>query len=198
MKGKRFLISFLGTFSTGKTTLVKALREELKRYGSVEVIYGGTRLVRNHGIRISEEAGVLDQAVLTLCTVERLLSAYADFILVDEHLLLHLAYGEALGFDVWFLRKLKSLSDTVYRNFYERGFLVLNFLLPLIPLQETKFRSKDVGFRLEVQKNLEMLVVKDRFGFYEIAGSYSKGNKSEAVADRVSQVLSLILACQVK
>jgi len=194
--GGKFLISFLGTFSTGKTTLVKALGRELKRYGTVEMVFGGTRLVRHHGIKISEKARIPDQSVLTLCTIEKLLGSCADFVLVDEHLLLHVAYCTALGFESWFLKRLWGLVEGVYSALDAKGYSVLNFLLPLIPLQRSKYRSVSRKFRLKVQENLERLVLLDRFRFYRISG-YSVKERGTAVDDRVGQVLSVILSHQV-
>lgn len=172
-------IGITGTHSTGKTTLLHALRSE-PEFNGFEICDEVTRWVKSIGVEINEGGSDLSQELIMMKHVYNLYMF--DDMLADRTVLDGLVYTRALHLS-------KKVSDRTMRNVHntftrcigEYDFLF--YISPEFDIADDGVRSVDKEWQTIVQQIFEDSIDSFKIPVIKITGS---------VRQRVEQVLNHI------
>lgn len=187
------IVSISGAQCTGKTTLLNALKEQVRFKNRTAFMSSPSRKGNDKGIRINKEAGLVDQLwIVTSYTKELIETTRGDFdnVISDRCILdmlcytdYHYQHAEGIEKRWW-----EEMRDTVTQLLFhvEPLYNYHVILRPEFEIIPDGVRSNDPVFQKEIadlfEKNVNML--KD---FVPEKIVYVTGS----VEDRVQQILSL-------
>jgi nicotinamide riboside kinase len=171
-------ISFTGTHSTGKTTLLNCLKED-KQYSDYKFHDEITRTILSYGIDINENGNNLTQLLILDTHIRNLL--YPNFI-ADRCILDGVVYTE------WLYNNLK-IDEWVYtysKNLFKyliTQYDVLFYIKPEFSLIDDGVRSSNIDFQKEIYTIFEKYINDYNINVINITGT---------VEERLNQIKKYI------
>lgn len=172
-------IGITGVHSSGKTTLLNALRSEaqFKNYSFCTEI---TRWVKSLGFPINEDG---TDSTQTLIMMKHIYNLYMfDNFVTDRTAIDGYVYSQWL-FNQGKLSK--HVLEDVYKVFHKcvNSYDYILLIRPEFDIENDGTRSTDIRFRDEIDTLFQMTLDKEKIKYYQVSGS---------VRERVEQVLNII------
>jgi len=172
-------IGITGAHSSGKTTLLNALKSEpiFKDYDFCE---GVTRWVNSIGININEYGDDLTQELILMKHVYNL---YTHENMIADRTIL-----DVLVYSLWMFDKnkiTKETKETVYKVFLKaiKEYDYIFFIEPEFDIYDDGVRSSDKKFQEEIDNLFKQVLIKENINYNKVTGS---------VRQRVHQVMKTL------
>ena len=174
-------IGFCGTISVGKTTLVNALRE-LPEFADYEFRTERSKYLRDLGIPLNTDSTLKGQIIFF---AERSSELFVDDMITDRTVIDVMAFTRLAQSIPYFMAD--ALNDAVAHLIREYDYIF--YVSPEgVPLEDNGVRTIDAGYRKEIDKEIQKLILKhkNKFRSYtELSGT------TEERIEKIKQVMSL-------
>ncbi len=174
-------IGFCGTMSVGKTTLVNALRE-LPEFAEYEFRTERSKYLRDMGIPLNTDSTLKGQIIFF---AERSSELFVDDMITDRTVIDVMAFTRLAQSIPYFMAD--ALNDAVAHLIREYDYIF--YVSPEgVPLEDNGVRTIDAGYRKEIDKEIQKLILKhkNKFRSYtELSGT------TEERIEKIKQVMSL-------
>lgn len=172
-------IGFTGAQSTGKTTLLNALKSE-KCFKDFDFCEGVTRWVNSLGVAINEDG---DDTTQELILMRHIYNLYThDSMIADRTII------DVLVYTIWMFDNGKIEERTYNKvcNVFEKAikeYDYIFFIEPEFEVVDDGVRSSDTKFQEEINNIFKIVLTSRNISYTKISGS---------VRQRVSQVLEAL------
>jgi nicotinamide riboside kinase len=174
-------IGFCGTMSVGKTTLVNALKE-LPEFAGYEFRTERSKYLRDLGIPLNTDSTLKGQIIFF---AERSSELFVDDMITDRTVIDVMAFTRLAQSIPYFMAD--ALNDAVAHLIREYDYIF--YVSPEgVPLEDNGVRTIDAGYRKEIDKEIQKLILKhkNKFRSYtELSGT------TEERIEKIKQVMSL-------
>jgi nicotinamide riboside kinase len=160
-------IAITGAQSTGKTTLLNALKSEFSNTHLPIFLDEVTRKVREYGVSINEDGGNMTQVLIMNSHVENILheDSIMDRCALDGVVYTRWMYNKGLG-EEWVM----DYAERVFTLLIEKYDKIF-YLIPEFDIEDDGVRSTDIDFRNEIVTIFNEYIIECEIPVIQLTGS---------------------------
>ena len=170
-------IGLCGTMSVGKTTLVKALSEQVEQFKGYTFTTERSKYLNSLGIPLNHETTIEGQTVFL---AERVTELMQDRLITDRTILDVMAFTNCA-------KKVSYLDGDAFAEYASRFVKQYDYIFYISPegmeMEDNGIRETDAMYRKEIDKEIKKLLTKYRPVHYELKGS---------TEERINQMMKYI------
>ena len=170
-------IGLCGTMSVGKTTLVKALSEQVEQFKGYTFTTERSKYLNSLGIPLNHETTIEGQTVFL---AERVTELMQDRLITDRTILDVMAFTNCA-------KKVSYLDGDAFAEYASRFIKEYDYIFYISPegmkMEDNGVRETDAMYRKEIDKEIKKLLAKYRPVYYELKGS---------TEERINQMMKYI------
>ena len=170
-------IGLTGTMSVGKTTLVKALSEQVEQFKGYTFTTERSKYLNSLGIPLNHETTIEGQTVFL---AERVTELMQDRLITDRTILDVMAFTNCA-------RKVSYMDGDAFAEYASRFIRQYDYIFYISPegmeIEDNGVRETDVEYRKEIDEEIQKLLFECRPIFHTIKGS---------TEERIQQILKTI------
>ena len=170
-------IGLCGTMSVGKTTLVKALSEQVEQFKGYTFTTERSKYLNSLGIPLNHETTIEGQTVFL---AERVTELMQDRLITDRTILDVMAFTNCA-------KKVSYLDGDAFAEYASRFIKEYDYIFYISPegmkMEDNGVRETDAMYRKEIDKEIKKLLAKYRPVHYELKGS---------TEERINQMMKYI------
>ena len=170
-------IAISGAHSTGKTTLVNALKDSEKLNDFI---------FRSNLLRGLKEMGIPINEIGNTTTQLYVMTKFYEFLNTPGDAILDRCALDGMAYTMYFYNDMSFEMQQVFEGLFEqmvRKYDAICYVVPELPLKDDGVRSMDKNFYEQVVQNFEILIEEFQIPVHRISGS---------VEQRTEQVLNII------
>ena len=170
-------IGLCGTMSVGKTTLVKALSEQVEQFKGYTFTTERSKYLNSLGIPLNHETTIEGQTVFL---AERVTELMQDRLITDRTILDVMAFTNCA-------KKVSYLDGDAFAEYASRFIKEYDYIFYIssegMKMEDNGVRETDAMYRKEIDKEIKKLLTKYRPVHYELKGS---------TEERINQMMKYI------
>jgi len=170
-------IGFCGTMSVGKTTLVKALSEQVEQFRGYTFTTERSKYLNSLGIPLNHETTIEGQTVFL---AERVTELMQDRLITDRTILDVMAFTNCA-------KKVSYLDGDAFADYASRFIRQYDYIFYISPdgmeIEDNGIRETDITYRKEIDEEIKKLLFKYRPVHFELKGS---------TEERINQMMKTI------
>ena len=170
-------IGLCGTMSVGKTTLVKALSEQVEQFKGYTFTTERSKYLNSLGIPLNHETTIEGQTVFL---AERVTELMQNRLITDRTIIDVMAFTNCA-------KKVSYLDGDAFAEYASRFIKEYDYIFYISPegmeMEDNGIRETDAMYRKEIDKEIKKLLTKYRPVHYELKGS---------TEERINQMMKYI------
>lgn len=170
-------IGLCGTMSVGKTTLVKALSEQVEQFRGYTFTTERSKYLNSLGIPLNHETTIEGQTVFL---AERVTELMQDRLITDRTILDVMAFTNCA-------KKVSYLDGDAFADYASRFIRQYDYIFYISPdgmeIEDNGIRETDIIYRKEIDEEIKKLLFKYRPVHFELKGS---------TEERINQMMKTI------
>ena len=170
-------IGLCGTMSVGKTTLVKALSEQVEQFKGYTFTTERSKYLNSLGIPLNHETTIEGQTVFL---AERVTELMQDRLITDRTILDVMAFTNCA-------KKVSYLDGDAFADYASRFIRQYDYIFYISPdgmeIEDNGIRETDITYRKEIDEEIKKLLFKYRPVHFELKGS---------TEERINQMMKTI------
>ena len=170
-------IGLCGTMSVGKTTLVKALSEQVEQFKGYTFTTERSKYLNSLGIPLNHETTIEGQTVFL---AERVTELMQDRLITDRTILDVMAFTNCA-------KKVSYIDGDAFAEYASRFIRQYDYIFYISPdgmeIEDNGVRETDVEYRKEIDSEIKKLLFKYRPMHYELKGT---------TEERINQMMKII------
>ena len=170
-------IGFCGTMSVGKTTLVKALSEQVEQFKGYTFTTERSQYLNSLGIPLNHETTIEGQTVFL---AERVTELMQPRLITDRTIIDVMAFTNCA-------KKVSYTDGDAFAEYAKRFISQYHYIFYISPegmdIEDNGVRETDVTYRAEIDKEIKKLLKKYRPVYYELKGT---------TEERINQMMQYI------
>jgi deoxyadenosine/deoxycytidine kinase len=170
-------IGLCGTMSVGKTTLVKALSEQVEQFKGYTFTTERSKYLNSLGIPLNHETTIEGQTVFL---AERVTELMQDRLITDRTILDVMAFTNCA-------RKVSYMDGDAFAEYASRFVKQYDYIFYISPdgmgIEDNGIRETDAQYRKEIDEEIQKLLLKYRPVYFELKGS---------TEERINQMMKVI------
>ena len=170
-------IGLCGTMSVGKTTLVKALSEQVEQFKGYTFTTERSKYLNSLGIPLNHETTIEGQTVFL---AERVTELMQDRLITDRTILDVMAFTNCA-------KKVSYIDGDAFAEYASRFIKQYDYIFYISPdgmdIEDNGIRETDAKYRKEIDEEIQQLLFKYRPVHYELKGS---------TGERINQMMKII------
>ena len=170
-------IGLCGTMSVGKTTLVKALSEQVEQFKGYTFTTERSKYLNSLGIPLNHETTIEGQTVFL---AERVTELMQDRLITDRTILDVMAFTNCA-------KKVSYIDGDAFADYASRFIKQYDYIFYISPdgmdIEDNGIRETDAKYRKEIDEEIQQLLLKYRPVYYELKGT---------TEERINQMMKVI------
>jgi len=170
-------IGFCGTMSVGKTTLVKALSEQVEQFKGYTFTTERSKYLNSLGIPLNHETTIEGQ---TIFLAERVTELMQDRLITDRTILDVMAFTNCA-------KKVSYMDGDAFAEYASRFVKQYDYIFYISPegmeIEDNGVRETDAIYRKEIDEEIKKLLFKYRPIHFELMGT---------TEERINQMMKVI------
>ena len=170
-------IGLCGTMSVGKTTLVKALSEQVEQFKGYTFTTERSKYLNSLGIPLNHETTIEGQTVFL---AERVTELMQDRLITDRTILDVMAFTNCA-------KKVSYIDGDAFAEYASRFVKQYDYIFYISPdgmeIEDNGVRETDANYRKEIDEEIQKLLLKYRPVYYELKGT---------TEERINQMMKII------
>ena len=170
-------IGLCGTMSVGKTTLVKALSEQVEQFKGYTFTTERSKYLNSLGIPLNHETTIEGQTVFL---AERVTELMQDRLITDRTILDVMAFTNCA-------KKVSYIDGDAFAEYASRFVKQYDYIFYISPngmeIEDNGIRETDAKYRKEIDEEIQKLLLKYRPVHYELKGT---------TEERINQMMKVI------
>ena len=170
-------IGLTGTMSVGKTTLVKALSEQVEQFKGYTFTTERSKYLNSLGIPLNHETTIEGQTVFL---AERVTELMQDRLITDRTILDVMAFTNCA-------KKVSYIDGDAFADYASRFIKQYDYIFYISPdgmdIEDNGIRETDAKYRKEIDEEIQQLLFKYRPVHFELKGS---------TEERINQMMKII------
>tara|TARA_Y100001972_G_scaffold114610_1_gene150398 strand:- start:1452 stop:1976 length:525 start_codon:yes stop_codon:yes gene_type:complete len=170
-------IGLCGTMSVGKTTLVKALSEQVEQFKGYTFTTERSKYLNSLGIPLNHETTIEGQTVFL---AERVTELMQDRLITDRTIIDVMAFTNCA-------KKVSYIDGDAFANYASRFIRQYDYIFYISPegmgIEDNGVRETDIKYRKEINEEIKKLLFKYRPMHFELKGS---------TKERINQMMEII------
>ena len=170
-------IGFCGTMSVGKTTLVKALSEQVEQFRGYTFTTERSKYLNSLGIPLNHETTIEGQTVFL---AERVTELMQDRLITDRTILDVMAFTNCA-------KKVSYMDGDAFAEYASRFIKQYDYIFYISPegmeIEDNGIRETDAIYRKEIDEEIQKLLFKYRPIHFELKGT---------TEERINQMMKVI------
>ena len=170
-------IGLCGTMSVGKTTLVKALSEQVEQFKGYTFTTERSKYLNSLGIPLNHETTIEGQTVFL---AERVTELMQDRLITDRTILDVMAFTNCA-------KKVSYIDGDAFADYASRFIRQYDYIFYISPdgmeIEDNGIRETDAKYRKEIDEEIKQLLFKYRPVHFELKGS---------TEERINQMMEII------
>jgi len=170
-------IGLCGTMSVGKTTLVKALSEQVEQFKGYTFTTERSKYLNSLGIPLNHETTIEGQTVFL---AERVTELMQDRLITDRTILDVMAFTNCA-------KKVSYIDGDAFADYASRFIKQYDYIFYISPdgmdIEDNGIRETDAKYRKEIDEEIQQLLFKYRPVHFELKGS---------TEERINQMMKII------
>jgi len=170
-------IGLCGTMSVGKTTLVKALSEQVEQFKGYTFTTERSKYLNSLGIPLNHETTIEGQTVFL---AERVTELMQDRLITDRTILDVMAFTNCA-------KKVSYIDGDAFAEYASRFIRQYDYIFYISPngmeIEDNGIRETDAKYRKEIDEEIQKLLLKYRPVHYELKGT---------TEERINQMMKVI------
>ena len=170
-------IGLCGTMSVGKTTLVKALSEQVEQFKGYTFTTERSKYLNSLGIPLNHETTIEGQTVFL---AERVTELMQDRLITDRTILDVMAFTNCA-------RKVSYMDGDAFSEYASRFIRQYDYIFYISPdgmeIEDNGVRETDAEYRKEIDEEIQKLLLKYRPVYFELKGT---------TEERINQMMKVI------
>ena len=170
-------IGFCGTMSVGKTTLVKALSEQVEQFRGYTFTTERSKYLNSLGIPLNHETTIEGQTVFL---AERVTELMQDRLITDRTILDVMAFTNCA-------KKVSYMDGDAFAEYASRFIKQYDYIFYISPegmeIEDNGIRETDAIYRKEIDEEIQKLLFKYRPIYFELKGT---------TEERINQMMKVI------
>ena len=170
-------IGLCGTMSVGKTTLVKALSEQVEQFKGYTFTTERSKYLNSLGIPLNHETTIEGQTVFL---AERVTELMQDRLITDRTILDVMAFTNCA-------KKVSYIDGDAFADYASRFVKQYDYIFYISPdgmeIEDNGVRETDANYRKEIDEEIQKLLLKYRPVYYELKGT---------TEERINQMMKII------
>ena len=158
-------IGLCGTMSVGKTTLVKALSEQVEQFKGYTFTTERSKYLNSLGIPLNHETTIEGQTVFL---AERVTELMQDRLITDRTILDVMAFTNCA-------RKVSYMDGDAFAEYASRFIRQYDYIFYISPdgmeIEDNGVRETDAEYRKEIDEEIQKLLLKHRPVVYTLRGT---------------------------
>ena len=170
-------IGLCGTMSVGKTTLVKALSEQVEQFKGYKFTTERSKYLNSLGIPLNHETTIEGQTVFL---AERVTELMQDRLITDRTILDVMAFTNCA-------KKVSYIDGDAFAEYASRFVKQYDYIFYISPdgmeIEDNGIRETDAKYRKEIDEEIQKLLLKYRPVYFELKGT---------TEERINQMMEVI------
>ena len=170
-------IGLCGTMSVGKTTLVKALSEQVEQFKGYTFTTERSKYLNSLGIPLNHETTIEGQTVFL---AERVTELMQDRLITDRTIIDVMAFTNCA-------KKVSYIDGDAFAEYASRFVKQYDYIFYISPdgmeIEDNGIRETDAKYRKEIDEEIQKLLLKYRPVYYELKGT---------TEERIGQIMKTI------
>ena len=170
-------IGLCGTMSVGKTTLVKALSEQVEQFKGYTFTTERSKYLNSLGIPLNHETTIEGQTVFL---AERVTELMQDRLITDRTIIDVMAFTNCA-------KKVSYIDGDAFAEYASRFAKMYDYIFYISPdgmeIEDNGIRETDAKYRKEIDDEIQKLLFKYRPVYYELKGT---------TEERINQMMKVI------
>jgi nicotinamide riboside kinase len=170
-------IGLCGTMSVGKTTLVKALSEQVEQFKGYTFTTERSKYLNSLGIPLNHETTIEGQTVFL---AERVTELMQDRLITDRTIIDVMAFTNCA-------KKVSYIDGDAFAEYASRFVKQYDYIFYISPdgmeIEDNGIRETDAKYRKEIDEEIQKLLLKYRPVYYELKGT---------TEERINQMMKVI------
>jgi nicotinamide riboside kinase len=170
-------IGLCGTMSVGKTTLVKALSEQVEQFKGYTFTTERSKYLNSLGIPLNHETTIEGQTVFL---AERVTELMQDRLITDRTILDVMAFTNCA-------KKVSYIDGDAFAEYASRFVKQYDYIFYISPdgmeIEDNGIRETDAKYRKEIDEEIQKLLLKYRPVYFELKGT---------TEERINQMMEVI------